>query len=81
VVAPQISNCSIQDSPASYNFILKNLVFYPIFLFTAQINVMDAGVPITISGGPLDGVYDYLNMHFNWAATDEDGSLHPTKGK
>jgi hypothetical protein len=42
---------------------------------------MDAGVPTTISGGPLDGVYNYLNMHFNWAATDEDGSLHAIRGK
>lgn len=54
------------------------------FPYTAQVNVLNeegAPMPMSISGGPLDGVYNLLNMNFNWAATDEDGSLHAMRGK
>jgi len=50
---------------------------------TAQLDVIatlpeDVGV---LSGGPLDGDYQILQLHFHWGADDSKGSEHTLDGK
>ncbi|KAG5893394.1 hypothetical protein JTB14_038056 [Gonioctena quinquepunctata] len=40
---------------------------------TVVLSILDGNVP-SIFGGPLDGVYNFSQLHFHWGETDEEGS-------
>lgn len=35
---------------------------------------IDSNIIPTISGGPLNGIYEFNQMHFNWGENDTMGS-------
>lgn len=56
----------------------KNLYFYKILLDHSYFNVMH---PTALSGGPIEGTYELLQIHCHWGEKDDEGSEHTIDGK